>query len=119
MATTTVDRSPASRDVRSPSVLVVLVIRDAVAWLRGCLESLAAQTYRLPAIDSVSISRVTPNVFPDNRLRAYNNPSASFQDVVGLYQFDLSVIPDSSVIQSMTLTLWMENQFGSPSNGPG
>ena len=45
MATTTVDRSPASDDVRSPSVLVVLVTRDAVAWLRGCLESLAAQTH--------------------------------------------------------------------------
>src|SRR4029450_7289758 len=45
MATTTVDRSPASRDVRSPSVLVVLGTRDAVAWLRGCLESLAAQTH--------------------------------------------------------------------------
>ena len=28
-----------------PSVLVVLVTRDAVAWLRGCLESLAAQTH--------------------------------------------------------------------------
>ena len=46
MATTTVDRSPASDDaVRTPSVLVVLVARDAVAWLRGCLESLAAQTH--------------------------------------------------------------------------
>ncbi|MGH8513373.1 MAG: glycosyltransferase family 2 protein, partial [Gammaproteobacteria bacterium] len=45
MATTTVDRSPASHDVRSPRVLVVLVTRDAVAWLRGCLESLAAQTH--------------------------------------------------------------------------
>src|SRR6185503_7450679 len=45
MAPTTVDRSQASSDVRSPSVLVVLVTRDAVAWLRGCLESLAAQTY--------------------------------------------------------------------------
>ncbi len=45
MATTTVDRSPAPNDVRSPSVLVVLVTRDAVGWLRGCLESLAAQTH--------------------------------------------------------------------------
>ena len=45
MATTTVDRSPASDDVRSPSVLVVLVTRDAAGWLRGCLESLAGQTH--------------------------------------------------------------------------
>jgi GT2 family glycosyltransferase len=45
MATTTVDRSPAANHVRSPSVLVVLVTRDAVGWLRGCLESLAAQTH--------------------------------------------------------------------------
>src|SRR4029453_8176768 len=45
MATTTVDRSDASSDVRSPSVLVVLVTRDAIAWLRDCLESLAAQTH--------------------------------------------------------------------------
>ena len=45
MATTTFDRSPAANDVRSPSVLVVLVTRDAVGWLRGCLESLAAQTH--------------------------------------------------------------------------
>jgi GT2 family glycosyltransferase len=45
MATTTVDRSPASNDVRSPSVLVVLVTRNAVGWLRGCLGSLAGQTH--------------------------------------------------------------------------
>ena len=45
MATTTVDRSPTSDHVRSPSVLVVLVTRDAVGWLRGCLESLAGQTH--------------------------------------------------------------------------
>jgi GT2 family glycosyltransferase len=45
MATTTVDRSAAHSDTRSPSVLVVLVTRDAVAWLRGCLESLGAQTH--------------------------------------------------------------------------
>jgi GT2 family glycosyltransferase len=45
MATTTVDRSPAADHVRSSSVLVVLVTRDAVGWLRRCLESLAAQTH--------------------------------------------------------------------------
>jgi GT2 family glycosyltransferase len=29
----------------TPSVLVVLVVRDAAAWLRGCLSALGAQTY--------------------------------------------------------------------------
>jgi GT2 family glycosyltransferase len=45
MATPTVDRSLASDHVRDPSVLAVLVTRDAVGWLRGCLQSLGAQTY--------------------------------------------------------------------------
>lgn len=45
MATTSVDRSPAASDVRTPSVLVVLVTRNAIGWLRDCLESLAAQTH--------------------------------------------------------------------------
>ena len=30
---------------RAPSVLVVLVVREAAEWLRACLSSLAAQTY--------------------------------------------------------------------------
>ncbi len=45
MATATVDRSSASDRVRSPSVLAVLVTRDAVGWLGECLRSLGAQTY--------------------------------------------------------------------------
>ena len=45
MATATVDRSSASDRVRSPSVLAVLVTREAVGWLRECLHSLGAQTY--------------------------------------------------------------------------
>jgi GT2 family glycosyltransferase len=43
--TTTADRSPAADAVRTPSVLVVLVTRDASRWLRECLQSLAAQTH--------------------------------------------------------------------------
>jgi GT2 family glycosyltransferase len=53
MATTTVDPSRTTNDVRSPSVLVVLVTYDAAAWLRGCLESLAAQTH--PRIGVVAV----------------------------------------------------------------
>ncbi|HEX5902302.1 MAG TPA: glycosyltransferase [Actinomycetota bacterium] len=45
MAIPTVDPSPASDHVREPSVLGVLITRDAVGWLRGCLRSLGAQTY--------------------------------------------------------------------------
>src|SRR5262245_26066165 len=45
MAIPTVDRSPASDHVRDPSVLAVLITRDAVGWLRGCLQSLGAQAY--------------------------------------------------------------------------
>ena len=45
MAITTVDRSPASDDVRSPSVLAVLITRDAAGWLRESLRSLAEQTH--------------------------------------------------------------------------
>ena len=62
MATTTVDRSPASHDVRSPRVLVVLVTRDAVAWLRGCLESLAAQTH--PRLGVVAVDERALPVVP-------------------------------------------------------
>jgi GT2 family glycosyltransferase len=45
MATTSVDRSPSADDVRSPSVLAVLITRDAVGWLRESLQALASQTY--------------------------------------------------------------------------
>jgi hypothetical protein len=88
--------------------------------LAACLvtASLAAQTYRLPAIDSVSISRQSPNVFNDNRLRAYNNPTATYRDVVGLFKFDLSAVPDNAVLRSMRLILHMENAFNSPYQNP-
>src|SRR5438034_11171818 len=42
---------------RAPSVLVVLVVRDAAEWLRECLQALAAQTYPrlgILAIDDAS-----------------------------------------------------------------
>lgn len=45
MTTTSVDRSPAPDDVRSPSVLAVLITRDAAGWLRESLSSLAEQTH--------------------------------------------------------------------------
>ena len=42
---------------RAPSVLVLLVVRDAAEWLRECLQALAAQTYPrlgILAIDDAS-----------------------------------------------------------------
>jgi GT2 family glycosyltransferase len=37
--------SAAATPERAPSVLVVLVVRDAARWLRECLQALASQTY--------------------------------------------------------------------------
>jgi GT2 family glycosyltransferase len=42
MSATTASASPPER---VPSVLVVLAVRDAVEWLRECLQALAVQTY--------------------------------------------------------------------------
>jgi GT2 family glycosyltransferase len=45
MATISTDRPATDDAVRTPSVLVVLVVRDGARWLRECLQSLAAQRY--------------------------------------------------------------------------
>src|SRR3990170_5931611 len=45
MVTTTADRSSAADAVRTPSVLAVLVARNASRWVRECLQSLASQTH--------------------------------------------------------------------------
>ncbi len=44
MVTSTSDRTESFDDVRTPSVLVVLVVRNGLPWLRECLQALAAQT---------------------------------------------------------------------------
>ncbi|MGZ8600122.1 MAG: glycosyltransferase family 2 protein, partial [Actinomycetota bacterium] len=57
MATTHAERPSASDAVRNPSVLVVLVARDAAGWVRGCLQSLAGQTHGrlgVVAVDNAS-----------------------------------------------------------------
>jgi GT2 family glycosyltransferase len=46
MVTTTPDRVTPNDDDRTPSVLVVLVVRNGVPWLRECLQSLGAQTHK-------------------------------------------------------------------------
>ncbi len=45
MVTTTADRSPVADAVRTPSVLVVLVVSNGARWLRESLRSLATQTH--------------------------------------------------------------------------
>jgi len=57
MATTLGERPAAADAVRDPSVLVVLVARDAAGWLRECLQSLASQTHArlgVVAVDNAS-----------------------------------------------------------------
>jgi GT2 family glycosyltransferase len=57
MATTLGERPAAADAVRDPSVLVVLVARDAAGWLRECLRSLASQTHArlgVVAVDNAS-----------------------------------------------------------------
>lgn len=56
MATTLGERPAASDAVRDPSVLVVLVARDAAGWLRECLQSLAAQTYGRLGVVAVDVA---------------------------------------------------------------
>jgi GT2 family glycosyltransferase len=49
--------SPTETSERAPSVMVVLVVRDAAGWLRGCVSSLGAQTYPrmgVVAVDNAS-----------------------------------------------------------------
>ena len=57
MVTTSTDPSTATDAVRSPSVLIVLVVHDGASWLRECLASLAAQTHPrlgVVAVDTAS-----------------------------------------------------------------
>jgi GT2 family glycosyltransferase len=51
MARTSSGSDPHGR--RTPTVLVVLVVRDAATWLRDCLHALASQTYRPLAVLAV------------------------------------------------------------------
>ena len=46
-----------STSQRAPSVLVVLVVRNAAGWIRGCLSSLGAQTY--PRIGVIAVDNAS------------------------------------------------------------
>lgn len=53
MATIQADRPVAGDAVRVPSVLVILVARNATGWLRECLQALASQTH--PRVGVVAV----------------------------------------------------------------
>jgi GT2 family glycosyltransferase len=56
MVTSTPERTAASGEVRAPSVLAVLVAHDGAAWLRDCLQSLAAQTHPRLGVVGVDVA---------------------------------------------------------------
>jgi GT2 family glycosyltransferase len=56
MVISTPERTTPSDEVRVPSVLVVLVAHDGAAWLRDCLQSLAAQTHPRLGVLAVDIA---------------------------------------------------------------
>lgn len=53
MATIQADRPASGEAVRVPSVLVILVARNAAGWLRECLQALASQTH--PRVGVVAV----------------------------------------------------------------
>jgi len=70
------------------------------------------ETYLITPFESVSISQT--GTWPDNRHRAY----FSGDNVNGFLLFDVSQIPDTAQIISMTLRCNLENAFGSPYGNP-
>jgi hypothetical protein len=71
----------------------------------------------LTAIDSKTISSLSNTNWNDNRFRAYwSNPSQGYVD--GLVKFDMSSIPDTANITSMTLRAYHEYGFGNPFSDP-
>jgi GT2 family glycosyltransferase len=45
MIRTEPDRAPPHPEVRTPTVLAVLIVKDGMPWLRDCLQGLSSQTY--------------------------------------------------------------------------
>jgi len=100
---------------RAPTVLVILVVRDAAAWLRECLQALAAQSYpRLGvlAIDDASsdgsheilvqalgADRVVARPDPGGMASAFNeaigHPAASAADHLLLLHHDVVLDPEA------------------------
>ena len=79
---------------------------------RGGIIHQTDSTYVLTPFESASID--ISNVWRDNRHRAYY----SGRNVNGCLLFDVSSIPDNSVITSMTLRCYLENAYASPRDNP-
>ena len=108
-------RSPAAAPERTPTVLVVLVARDASEWLRGTVAALAAQTYPRMAVLGVDdassddtkrilehalgerrvITFASPQGRADALRAAMDQPAASEADFVLLLQDDAALDPDA------------------------
>jgi GT2 family glycosyltransferase len=56
MVTSTPERTSAAGEVRTPTVLAVLVAHDGAPWLRDCLQSLASQTHPRLGVVAVDVS---------------------------------------------------------------
>lgn len=115
MAITHVERPATADAVRNPSVLVVLVAKDAAGWLRECLQSLANQSHGrlgVVAVDNASTDGTAellaqalgePRVlrFDENRglagavRAALDLPAAAAADYVLVLHDDTALAPDA------------------------
>lgn len=115
MATTHVEPHAAGDAVRDPSVLVVLVARDAARWLRECLQSLATQSHGrlgVVAVDNGSTDGTRELLeqalgeqrvlrLPEDRglagavRTAFELPAAAAADYVLLLHDDTALAPDA------------------------
>ena len=80
----------------------------------GAIINLTDDVYVITPFESVSIS--TGSTWQDNRHRAYWTDGIG--NINGFLLFDVTNIPDNSLILNMTLRCYLENAFGSPSNNP-
>jgi hypothetical protein len=80
----------------------------------GGIVQVTDTSYLVTPFESVSINQT--QVWMDNRHRAYW--STSLLNVNGFLLFDVSGIPDTDQIISMTLRCYLENAYGSPAYGP-
>jgi GT2 family glycosyltransferase len=115
MAITHGERQATDDAVRTPSVLVVLVAKDASRWLRGCLQSLANQSHDrlgIVAVDNASADgtrKLLAQALGEQRVlrleqdrglagaarAALNLPAAAAADYVLLLHDDTALAPDA------------------------
>ncbi len=90
----------------------------ALSFVALSMPAVAQTTYKLNPTDSVSVAPNSTTIWSDNRHRAYTGSGTNPLDIHGLLKFDLTKIPDTSLIVSMKLTCTMENAYSSPRNSP-